>query len=418
MKIAGLAWRNVFRNPRRSVLNVVALTVGTAILFLALGWIGGYHRYIYDTLIDFETGHGKVLRDGYYAERRRLPVDLLIEEYDAARGMVSSVDGVEAVTGRVRFPLRISTGDRSFSLGATALDLRYEESVGVLSDYVVAGAVPSPEDAGIERGLWIGRPVAEKAEIELGDVVFLRAMNRHGVENLYDAPVVGFFDYGYPVLDEQMAYLDMGTATELLDLDGGVTEIVYRLEPGVSPDDGRRRVAAALAGEALQEGLEARLWRDFAQAAVSAVEGDTSSFGIIASVMYLLIVLGILNTMSMSVHERTREIGTIRAIGMSRRYLRRLFMFESLWQALISLVLAAAISAPIAWYLLSVGVDISGSMPADMPVPFGERFRADFAIWHYLAAAISAPLTAVVGALIPIRRAGRITVAEAMRETA
>lgn len=418
MKIAGLAWRNVFRNPRRSLLNIVALTVGTAILFLALGWIGGYHRYIYDTLIDFETGHGKVLRDGYYAERRRMPVDLLIEEYDAARGLISFVDGVEAVTGRVRFPLRISTGEKSFSLGATALDLRYEEAVGVLADYVVEGSVPAPERAGEMRGLWIGRSVAEKAGIEIGDIVFLRAMNRHGVENLFDAPVIGFFDYGYPVLDDQMAYLDMGTATELLDLDGGVTEIVYRLEPGVSPEEGRRRVATALAGDALREGLQARIWRDFAQAAVSAVEADTSSFGIIASVMYLLIVLGILNTMSMSVHERTREIGTVRAIGMSRRFLRRLFMFESIWQALIALVLAAIISAPIAYYLVKVGVDISGSMPADMPVPFGERFRADFALWHYLAAISSAFLTATIGALVPIRRAGRITVAEAMRDSA
>lgn len=416
MDIARMAWRNVFRNPRRSILNIIALTVGTAILFLALGWIGGYHRYIYDTLIDFETGHGKVLRPDYYAERQRLPVDLLIEDYEAVRDVVSSVDGVEAVTGRVRFSIRISTGERGFSMGATALDLRYEDGVGVLADYVVEGAVPTAGDG--TSGVWIGRTVADKAGIELGDIVFLRAMNRHGVENLYDAPVVGFFDYGYPVLDEQMAYLDMETAAELLDLDGGVSEIVYRLEPGLSPEVGRERVAATLAGRVLQEELEARIWRDFAQAAVSAVEGDTSSFGVIATVMYLLIVLGILNTMSMSVHERTREIGTVRAIGMSRRILRRMFAFESLWQALISLVLAAAIATPIALFLSKTGIDITDSMPADMPVPFGERFRASFATWHYLAGLLSAPATALIGAMIPIRRAGRVTVAEAMRDTA
>ncbi len=410
MEIAKLAWRNVFRNPRRSILTVIALTVGTSILFLALGWIGGYHRYIYDTLIDFETGHGKVLRSEYFLERRRMPVDLLIEDYDIARLSVAAVEGVAAATGRVRFPVRVGTGARSFSLGATALDLRYEDEVGVLADYVVAGA---PPDENI-RGLWIGRRLADKAEIEIGDVVFLRALNRHGVENLYDATVRGFFDYGYPVLDEQMTYLDLVTAEELLDLDGGVTEIVYRAEPGVSATDLTQRVSGAL--EAIETGLEARLWRDFARAAVSAVEGDTSAFGIMAGVMYLLIVLGVLNTMSMSVHERTREIGTIRAIGANRSVLRRMFAFESLWQALIALVIATAISTPLAVYLVQTGVDIAGSMPADLPVPFGERFRADFVLWHYLVAILSAPTTALIGAMFPIRRAGRVTVAEAMRE--
>jgi putative ABC transport system permease protein len=415
MTITGMALRNVLRNPRRSTLNIIALTVGTSILFLALGWIGGYHRYIFDSLIDFETGHGKVLRDRYYDERQRLPVDILVERYDEMREMIDDVDGVIAATGRVRFPIRLSTGAVSFSAGATAVDQQYENAVGVLAEYVVEGDPPAPDS---RRGVWIGRPVADKAAIAVGDTLFLRALDRHGVENLYDAPVAGVFEYGYPLLDEGMVYIDMDTAGELLDLDGGVSEIVYRLEPGIGVDEGRRRVENAVARAAVGEALEVRIWRDFAQAAVAAVEGDTSSFGVMTAVMYLLIVLGILNSMSMSVHERTREIGTIRAIGMTRRTLRRVFALESAWQATAAIVASAIISAPLALALARIGIDITGAMPADMPVPFGERFRAVFSVWHGVAAIASAYATALVGALIPIRRAGRITVAEAMRETA
>ena len=417
MEMVRLAWRNVFRNPRRSALTIVALTVGTVILFLSLGWIGGYHRYVYDTVIDFQTGHGKVLRTEYYSQRRRLPVDLLIRNYDAVRREVADVEGIRGATGRVQFPVRVGTGSQSFMMGATALDLRHEHEVGVLARYVVAGREPADLASAEQRGIWIGSGVAEKAEIALGDVLFLRALNRHGVENLYDAPVVGFFDYGFPTLDDRVVYLALGTAEELLDLDGGVTEIVYRLEPGVSVTDARRRVASALASDAIEGGLEARTWRDFARAAVSAVESDTSGFAIMTALMYLLIVLGILNTMSMSVHERTREIGTIRAVGAGRRFLRRMFALESLAQASIALAVAAIVATPIALYLGRTGVDIAGSMPAELPVPFGERFRASFAPWHFIVTIISAPATALIGSMIPIRRAGRITVAEAMRET-
>ena len=143
--------------------------------------------------------------------------------------------------------------------------------MGVLGDYIVAGRSPTElanrggaplhgEDAAPARspsrarspsggpadgarGLWIGRPVAAKADIAVGDTLFLRAMNRHGVENLYDVPVAGIFEYGYPVLDKQMIYLDRATADELLDLDGGVTHLVIRLHAGARVDDsgGRAR---------------------------------------------------------------------------------------------------------------------------------------------------------------------------------
>nr|MDA3948502.1 FtsX-like permease family protein [Spirochaeta sp.] len=161
--------------------------------------------------------------------------------------------------------------------------------------------------------------------------------------------------------------------------------------------------------------LQVRPWQDFARAAVSAVEGDTYSFTVMVVVMYLLIVLGILNSMSMSVHERTREIGTIRAIGIRRRQLLALFALESVWQALIAAAIALVITTPVALWLANTGVDITSSMPDTMPVPFGERFRGVFAPWQYLFTLASGILTALAGAILPAGRAGKITVAEAMR---
>jgi putative ABC transport system permease protein len=104
-------------------------------------------------------------------------------------------------------------------------------------------------------------------------------------------------------------------------------------------------------------------------------------------IMYLLIVLGILNSMSMSVHERTREIGTLRAIGIRRKSLVRLFMLEALWLALPAILAALILSVPGVYYLQFVGVDLAGALPPDLPVPFGERFRADFQAWHFMLGA-------------------------------
>lgn len=432
-ELAALSWRNVWRNRRRTTLNVIALSVGMGILVVSLGWIGGYHTYIYDTLRDFQTGEVQVMHPEWYAERTRLPVDLLVEDYVAVRERIARTEGVPsrggdgsgggergagtgengegpaAVTGRVLFSARVSTGRQGWRTAVTAIDPRYEPAVGVLGRFVTAGATPRELGSSGERGVWIGRPVAETAEISVGDTLFLRAVNRHGVENLYDAPVAGIFEYGYPALDRQMVYLDLATATELLDLDGAVTHLVVRLASGVPVPSGVDAIAAAVPD------LEVRPWQDFARAAVTAVEQDTNSFIIMMAVLYLLIVIGILNSMSMSVHERTREIGTVRAIGMRGRSLLVMFALESVWQAVIAAAVAVVITAPVAMWLAVGGVDIASSMPETIPIPFGERFRADFAPWHYLFTAASGVLTALLGAVIPARRAARLTVAEAMR---
>ena len=419
--LAGLAWRNVWRNRRRTTLNVIALSVGMGILVLALGWIGGYHTYIYETMRDFQTGEMQVMHADWYAERSRLPTDLLVADYSGVRDALLDLPELRdaAVTGRVLFSARLSTGSRSWRSMVTAIDPAHEPAVGVLGDYVSSGRSPAELAASGERGLWIGADVAETAGVAVGDTLFLRAVNRHGVENLYDAAVAGIFSYGYPALDDGMVYLDLDTATELLDLDGGVTHVVLRLEGGDAAVPAAMEEAARLLGaagpDADARALEIRPWEDFARAAVSAVEQDTGSFMIMIGIMYLLIVLGILNSMSMSVHERTREIGTVRAIGMRARSLQGMFALESLWQALIAAAVALLLTAPLAWWLAGTGVDIASSVPDSVPIPFGERFRADFAVRHYLFTLASGLLTALAGAILPARRAARISVADAMR---
>jgi putative ABC transport system permease protein len=125
-------------------------------------------------------------------------------------------------------------------------------------------------------------------------------------------------------------------------------------------------------------------------------------------------VLGILNSMSMSVRERTGEIGTLRAIGIRRRRVTVLFLYEALSIAIMAGAISVVLSLPIAGYLQLVGVDVGTALPADLPVPFGETFRADYRLWHYVLSVGVGVLSAAVGAVIPARRAARLNIAEAM----
>jgi putative ABC transport system permease protein len=405
-----VAWKNVFRNSRRSILNIIALTVGMSIMVLGLGWVQGYYTYIFNAVQEFNTGDAQVLPERYLAEAPRLPVDITVGNYTTTRALVDGYPGVVDAAGRVNFSLQLSAGRSSVRMLAKGIDPEHEAQVTVLDDYITDG------DYLTERpGILIGAPVAEQLELAPGDTVFVSAMDKFSVQNLLDVRVIGIFDFGYPAMDENVVFIDLATASELLSLDNEVTRLVLRLEDGLNRRVDLEQLATYVREQAPGGGeLSVHSWQRFAETTVQSVRADVSSFYIMLAILYLLTVLGILNSMSMSVRERTGEIGTLRAIGIRRRRIMILFLWEAVSLALIAAGLSVVLSLPVAAYLQIVGVDVGTALPADIPVPFGETFRADYRLWHYLLAAGVGVASAAVGAVIPARRAARLNIASAM----
>ncbi len=160
--------------------------------------------------------------------------------------------------------------------------------------------------------------------------------------------------------------------------------------------------------------LEVYSWQRFAEATVSAVQGDMASFFVSILIMYALIIIGIYNSMSMAVRERIGEIGTMRAIGAKRKDVVVLLLFESLAISVLAIIAGYILALPVMIYLGNVGIDIAASMPKDIPVPFGERFYADFQPVQFLIATAIGIISGVGGTVLPAIRASRLSVADAL----
>lgn len=405
MELIRIALRNVFRNKRRSILNIIALSLATALMVLGLGWVEGYHTYVYRAMQNFESGEVQLIPQGYLEEGRRMPLDINLPDYASLKGRLKSIAGVREATGRIDFSLRLSNRAESIYLVGRAIDPESEANTTVLADYIKEGSYLG-ENRG---GILIGKELAKRMGVEPGDTVYVAAQDRYGVENFTDIRVAGIFHYGFPPIDKNVVFLDLEQAMRLLDMEDRVTRVVMRLDPSLTPAEGAELLKAeTLPGEIYS-------WKRFAQATVSAVEADSNTFYLMLVILYLLIVLGLLNSMSMSVHERTREIGTLKAIGMKRRSVVLMLMAESAWLALIAAFVAVLISLPLIWYLGSIGIDISAQLPEEIPVPFGEQFYANFKVKHFLLSIGVASLSALLGTLRPAWKASRLAVADAMR---
>ena len=409
MEIFLAGWRNVLRNRRRTALNVLALTIGMSFTILYTGWGRGYFSTLYTGMQNFETGNLQLLNSAYLDKEIRLHLDLVVPHYHEVRTRLLSLSSVKDAAGRIDFPVRLSAKGKTVQTLCRAIDASPERRVTTIASHIAEGDY-------LDRGpgILIGAPLARKLDLHPGDTVSVTVRDAYGAENFIDDVVRGIYFFGYPVMDDSLLFMDYAGAASLLGMEDKATRVVIKLNDGYSLDAGLQQVRALIGSEGERD-LHAYGWQTFAQPLVQGVKADISGAAMMIVIIYLLTILNILNSMSMSVRERTREIGTLRAIGMKRRTLISLLLSESVAVACIGAVLSAVLAGTAAYFLQHVGVDIGPYMPRNMPFPFGERFHADYRLYDFLAAIAVGVLMTVLGALRPALRSCRVQVAQALR---
>lgn len=406
MNLFLIAVTNLSRNPRRTILNGAAMAVGAAVLIIAFGWIRGYFTTLYGGIRSFDVADAQVLDSRYLDDRLRLPLDELVPYRETERRL-ATVKGLAAAAGRLEFSGRLSSGGRSATLLCRGIDPAAEARITVLADHIVRG-----DYLGSSGGLLLGEDLAAKLGVDVGDMVFLSARDAYGAANVIDAKVAGLFKYGYAAMDEGLAFLDLPSAQDLLGIGDEVTSLALKAARGVEPD----ALVSAVA-RALPSGLTVYPWRRFAEGLVSAVRADSGSFVVLMVIVYLMIFLNVLNSLAVSVRERTRELGTLRAIGMKRRQIRAMVASEALSLAFWAGIAGSLLAVPAVIWLGRYGVDIAQYLPKDMPFPFGERFHADYRWWDFALTIVGGMVMAAVAAVPAAGRAARIAPAVAMRDS-
>jgi len=397
--------RNIARNPRRSVLNATALSLGVAVMIIGLGWIRGYHTTIYGGVRNLETGDIEVLRDGYLDQERRLPLDLSIQDSASVAEKILRDPSVAAAAERIDFGATVGSAAGSVRVLGRGIDPAAESKVTTTSTFIAQGSFLSAGASGV----LLGASLAAKLGIRVGEPVALSATDRYSVQNFIEIPVLGILRFGIPSLDDNLVFVDLATAQQLLSMPGSATRLVIRLRNGASEDG----VLASLREMLRGTGTTAYPWQRFAEIIVSATSADIGGFWIILAVIFLLVVIGIVNSMSMTVHERIREIGTLRAIGMRRFQLAFVFLSEATTLALVAAAVGCILGGIFAFYMAAVGIDFSKTS-LEMPIPFGRRFNGDYRALDFFLSSIGCMASALLGSLFPTRRAARLSISRAL----
>jgi putative ABC transport system permease protein len=404
MKWLWFAVKNVKRNRRRSILTIVIAAVGTASLLVG----GGFVEYIYALLrrvAASDSGHVVLAQHDYFDADEEVPMQHGLDDAQGVKARLEADARVRAALPRLQFSGLLSNGDNSAVFIGTGIDAAGEFRVrGSFLWKVTAGATLTERPQRDELPeIMVGKDLARQLRATPGSVLTLLATTTHGSLNAQDVRVKGIYTVGVPEMDRRAVLVHLDTAQRLLLTDRVSTVSAY-LHRLADTDAVRASMAELFPDRAL------RTWREqaFYYHAVRALYNRI--FGMLGAIIVVLVLFAVSNTLGMAVVERTREIGTFRALGAFPGQITRNFVLEGLVVGAAGAVAGMAIAL-----LVSVALDRSGAM---MPPPpgysIGYRLLVERSVGLYACGAAVIVVVSGLAAWFVSRKAAARPIVEAL----
>lgn len=314
-----MAVRNIFKYRRRSIIIFVAIIFSIFILVLAMGFIEGF-KEMFNRMIFENIGHIMIYKEGYYKKSEMLPIGLLIQKPHEIIKKIKKVEGIKRINQEIKFGSMIIAGDESLDGIARGVDILDPESSSRYRKSVVQGRFPEKNSQII-----LGRPLAEILKVSIDDRVVVMTSNAYGGINAVELTVSGLFETGIKEEDENFVFMGLNKARNLLQIEDGVSEISLILEN----DKLTSEIITRLKPLIKEYDLEIFSWKDTHKELDTAL--SVASFFLLIMVLIVLVVVstGIINTVLISVFERIRDIGTMRAIGMRKTQVLSIILIEA-----------------------------------------------------------------------------------------
>jgi putative ABC transport system permease protein len=405
MNVWALALRNVRRNRRRSLLTAGIVVFGFAAFALAGGFISQTFEGLKDGTIRGGVGHLQVARRETFAGAEERTLEHGISDVERVEGVIRKDPAVAAVLPRIDFVGLVSNGNRSVPYLGVGFD-PVDEAKNMETRTLLASGrwFSGPDEIAVVLGTGLAGAVGAKA----GDTVTVFGTTPEGVLNAIDATVVGLAELPVKELNDRYLATTIPAASKLLDVGGTVSKLVVMLKPGESAEDAAPRLRNALAAAGTP--LEVKTWRELALFYNQVRMLYAGIFGFMGAVLVIVVLLACANTMTMAAAERTREIGTLRAIGTSPEKVRAMFVAEGVMLALAGSLTGAGLAL-----IVRAGLNASHIMlPPPPGASHGTPIHVAFYPLTYVAGLAAMLATLAAASYFPARRASRVPIVEAL----
>jgi len=399
------ALRNVFRQRLRSAGTLAAISLGVAGLILAGGFVQDIFVQLGEAVIHSQSGHIQIARKGYREGRTRAPEAYLIDKPDALKQQVAQVPGVNLALARLGFTGVINNGKRDLGIIGEGVEPAAESELGTYLQYVEGRALSNAD----QDGIVLGQGVAKSLGLKAGDRVNLVISLAQGAVNTLDFEVVGVFQSFSKDFDARAVRIPLTAARSLMD-NSAAHLLVLLLERTEDTD----RVIAKLRQTLGSQNYELASWRELSDFYDKTLQLYDRQFGVLRLIILLMVLLSVANSVNMTLFERTREFGTMLALGNRPRAVFQLILTESAMLGLIGSLLGVLFGCLAAWIISAIGIP----MPPPPNANIGYTAFIRLLPMDVLNAALIGAVATCLAAVLPARRISRMHVVDALRQGA
>lgn len=401
-----LAWRNIFRNKRRTVLSGIAIGIGLASLIftdaLTIGSIESMIRSATGTFLGQAQIHAEGFRDTFEVEKTIHNLDTVIEQLNRDADVKQYAIRSQAF-GMITSPANVS------SIIFYGIEPDMEKQVSKLYEAVQKGAYLSKDAA---RRIMIGSRLAETMEVDIDDrVVITTAQANTGELSQEMFRIGGIFHFNVKEMDSGIVFMHMKNARSMLGLGKNAHEIAVTFHDIDQASSGIRSFQKRYS----QEGNEALGWRDLLKEMDAVLKLSDFSKYIIALILFGIVALIILNTLFTSLYERLFEFGVLRAIGTRPSRMASIVLLEALSLSTVSGLFGIFIGLTVTYIFSIYGIDYRGIEFAE--VTFRELIYPVMTIRQYIEYPIWIMIFALVAGLYPALFAARLVPARVLRRS-
>jgi ABC-type lipoprotein release transport system permease subunit len=406
-----IAYRDLSRNRRRSVLTLVAVALGTGLLIVMSGLIKGAVDGSVENAIRLETGHLQVRMASFDEEAVSLEWKDLLGDPEELAAQIRAMAGVRLATPVLWADGMLAAGDES--VGAQVFGIEpLSEVYAPIRDSLVAGTFLAADD---RSGLLMGQQLAKSLGLSVGDQISLVVSTADQQPDEARFTIRGLYTTGVASYDETRVFLSLSRAQAFTRTEGHASAIVILLDRR----DDAEAIAAALhePGRQAQE-LRTLTWRDLNQLLLQAMDASAVFLDMMNLVLLAVVAVVIANTLLMAVFERTREMGILAALGMKGRQILVMFLLEAGTLGLAGIALGWILGGLGIAYLATVGLPIgeaAAAGEASNMITYGNILYARFSLPDAASLSIAGLVITLLAAFYPAWFAARLEPIEALR---
>jgi putative ABC transport system permease protein len=351
------AWKNLWRNRRRTLITIASVFFGVVLATLMYSLMDGIYGNMIDIMVKLSSGYMQVQDPGY---RENSSINDIFYPEDTMVDRIEGIDGITTVAKRLDAFALLSSGPNTRGGAVIGFEPAMDRETSSLERWVSHGRFIRGGDTGV----LVTANVAGQLNIGVNDSIILIGQGFMGITAAGIYPVSGILTFNTPQMNDIGVFMDISSAQDLFRTEGMVTSLMIMVEDYTDVDRVKGELEGFIDDQVVAD------WKELNPGLVNFIEGDRAAGSLMIWILYMIIGFGILGTIIMMVAERRRELAVMAAVGMRKYRLAIILFLETVFIGLTGVISGFAVSVPVIYVLVRNPVRLPENM-AEVYLDYG-----------------------------------------------